>query len=316
MEDPDFNNYLPVISIGEVLFDVFPDSRRIGGAPFNFASQLNSLGIPVEFVSSVGADAMGDDILAYMKSRSMSCEGICINKLKSTGEVQVTVDENGSPSYNIIKDRAWDWISATKHVERLIDEGVSVIYFGSLAQRSQVSMEAIRSLVGRAGSKILKLCDINLRQDYYNRSMIEWCLNAGDVIKLNDEELIELCNLLDLKSESSISRALVEGYNLRCLCVTNGAKGSELHFPDRESIYISLEGVSNNSDFQIIDTVGAGDAFTAMLCAGYLKGMTWEKMLHCASSFAAEICSIRGALPDDIGFYTSFKDKLEGSYNV
>lgn len=309
MEETDSFNHHPVIAAGEVLFDVFPETRHIGGAPFNFACQLHSLGFPVLFVSSVGNDAYGKEILDFMESVAMPTSGVNVIDQAPTGEVVVSVDSSGAPTYEIIKDRAWDQIKTNPQLSECLQNKVSMVCYGTLAQRSQVSRDTIRSIVEQAGKETIKVCDINLRQSFYNTETIQWCLKNADLVKLNDEELIGLGRLLGLNSQ--VPQELVKRFDLECLCVTYGEEGSKVFLADGATI-----GMNSNSEkekIQVKDTVGAGDAYTAMLCAGVLSHLPWKEAMALATEFAAEICGIRGALPEQPDFYNSFRNKLERS---
>jgi fructokinase len=258
----------------------------------------------------VGHDDPGREIKAFMTSMEMPLIGVAEDEELPTGEVRVALDEKGVPTYDIIKDRAWDRLCFNSHADKLLEEEVSLICFGTLAQRSSRSRETIRTLVERAGPGVFKVCDINLRQDFYDRTLIEWCFEKSHMVKLNEDELNEIGRIFG--ESNGFARRLVERYGLRCLCVTRGAEGSELFLSEGDKI---SQPAGRAAGDETVDTVGAGDAFTAMLCAGYLRGLDWKTSMDLASRFAARICSIRGALPDDSSFYVSFKEKLEGSYH-
>lgn len=298
----------PILVVGEVLFDVFADSRVIGGAPFNFACQLHSLGFETCFASAVGNDTEGREILEFMASKGMQTDGVKRDHERKTGEVIVTLDGDGVPEYDILEDRAWDRIGLTPAVESLLDGEIALVCYGSLAQRSALSREAIGRILDRIGPDTVKVCDLNLRQHYYSRSLVEQCVRNADILKLNEDELEVVKELFDYDGEDFAGH-LIEAYSLLCLCVTLGAKGSRLYLPDDRSIEHAIG--KNRLPGDLKDTVGAGDAFTAMLCAGFLKRHSWSDVVNRASRFAAALCTVRGALPEGEDFYTSFINELD-----
>lgn len=301
-----------VLVVGEVLFDVFPDGRRIGGAPFNFACQMHRLGFPVVFISALGDDAEGREILDFMSREGMPVDGVHVEKGTKTGEVVVTVDDNGVPTYDIIENVAWDHIRFSDSVTAMLEKEIVLVCFGTLAQRADESREAIGQILSKVGSEALKVCDLNLRQDYYDQRLIEDCLETSDIVKLNEEEIEILRGYFgDRTGDGEFPDRLVTEFGLRCLCLTRGAQGSSLHLPERDVIRCQAPEVIGG----IRDTVGAGDAYSAMFCAGYLKNLPWEKMLELASWFSSSICGIKGALPDDRDFYNACFPLLEGEPN-
>jgi len=302
-ERPEKRQIAPILVVGEVLFDVFDDSRVIGGAPFNFACQLHSLGFETCFASAVGDDAEGREILEFMSSKGMATDGVGRDRDGRTGQVLVTLDGEGVPEYDIIEDRAWDRIELTPAVEGLLDGEISLICYGSLAQRSARSRAAVGRILDRVGPDTVRVCDLNLRQHYYSRSLVEQCVRNADILKLNEEELETVRELLEYDG-ADFAAHLVEAYSLRCLCVTLGAKGSRLHLPGDTTINHAID--KSILPGELKDTVGAGDAFTAMFCAGYLEKHDWDVLVDRASRFAAALCTVRGALPEGEGFYEPF----------
>ncbi len=307
-ERPSQRPTAPILVVGEVLFDVFADSRVIGGAPFNFACQLHSLGFETCFASAVGGDAEGREILEFMSSKGMATDGVNRDSDRQTGQVLVTLDGEGVPEYDIIEDRAWDRIGLTPAVESLLDGEISLVCYGSLAQRSVQSRAAVGRILDRIGPDTVKVCDLNLRQHYYSRSLVEQCVRNADILKLNEDELETVRNLFEFDG-ADFAAHLVEAYSLLCLCVTLGSKGSRLHLPDDRTINHAID--KNILPGELKDTVGAGDAFTAMFCAGFLDSHGWDDMVDRASRFAAALCTVRGALPEGEDFYKPFIKELE-----
>ncbi len=301
-----------VLVVGEVLHDLFPDYRRIGGAPFNFACQLHRLGFPVVFVSALGDDPEGREILDFMSREGMTVEGVHVEKGAKTGRVLVNVDSEGVPTYDILEDVAWDRIRYTDSLAGILRKEIVLVCFGTLAQRSAESRETISRILSETGSEALKVCDLNLRQEYYDQPLIEECLEKSDIVKLNEEELETLRTYFGDRSEGGeFPDRLVADFGLRCLCLTRGSAGSSLHLPERDVIRCAAPEVPG----RVQDTVGAGDAYSAMFCAGYLKNLPWERMIDLASWFSSLICGIPGALPNERDFYKACFPLLEGEPN-
>jgi len=304
-----------VLAVGEVLFDVFPSGRRIGGAPFNFACQLHSLGFPVCFVSSVGND--GREILDFMSGKGMRTDGIQHDPMLLTGRVDVTVDAQGIPTYDILEDRAWDRIGFSHSLTKILEENIAIVCFGSLAQRSPRSRDTIGRILDKLGPQTVRVCDLNLRQNFHSVGLIEECLQRADIVKLSEDELETVAGLFGKGGSGGgedFPAQLVEEFALRCLCVTRGSDGSELHLPGRDAIRRSAV-TDRLAGGHLKDTVGAGDAYTAMLCAGFLMSLPWERVIEMASRFAAALCTVRGALPESDDFYAPFMEELERERN-
>ncbi len=301
-----------VLAVGEVLFDVFPEGRYLGGAPFNFVYQLHSLGFPVCFVSAVGDDDEGRAILRFMERNGMRTDCVGVLPGCPTGQVVVSVDGDGIPEYDILVDRAWDRIPLSSAVEGLLQEEISLFCYGTLAQRAVSSRRTVGALLDKLDPRCLRVCDINIRQNYYSRPLVEQCLRNADLLKLNEEEVDLIASLFGETDPEKFAGRLVEDNRLRCLCLTRGSAGSELHLPGGRVIRHAINP-GDLSRGELKDTVGAGDAYTAMLCAGYLRGFGWERALALASRFAAAICTVRGALPENRDYYQPFIEELTGT---
>ena len=289
-----------ITSIGEILFDIYPDGKKLGGAAFNFVYHIIKLTGKANFVSRVGNDSDGNEILDILKNKNVSTEFIQIDQKHKTGIAETTLNEKKIPTFVIEKNRAYDFIELTNSLEKLISENTDCLYFGTLAQRNKQSRETIRYL---SEKKVKCICDLNIRQNFYTPEIIEASLKVANVLKLNEDEL-ELVNKLVLKTEydsTKTARKLLEIFNIELLCVTKGSAGAVLYSGDKENFY----KISNN---KVVDTVGAGDAYASLLCIGYLKNWNIEKCNKLASEFANEIVKIEGALPDDDGVYESFKE--------
>ena len=291
-----------ITSIGEILFDVYPENKKLGGAPFNFIYHIIKLTGKANFVSRVGNDESGNEILQILKDKKISTDFIQIDQEHRTGIARTTLNEKKIPTFVIEENCAYDFIELTDSLEKLILEDTGCLYFGTLAQRNEISRETIQKL---AESNVKCICDLNIRQKFYSQEIIEKSLNAADVLKLNEDELA-LVNDLILKTEynsTKIAKKLVEVFNLELLCVTKGSAGAVLYTGVEENLY-----KINNEE--VVDTVGAGDAYASLLCLGYLKNWNIAKINKLASEFANEIVKVEGALPDNDKVYETFKEAI------
>lgn len=274
-----------ILGIGELLWDQFPDGRRPGGAPFNFAFHCRQLGHPSAIVSRVGSDPLGQELLNLVRTLGMSDSLIDADNQHATGTVEVHITD-GQPDYQITEHVAWDFLECSPRLERAAKEA-KVLCFGTLAQRHSNSRATIRQLCEIASGLIV--CDVNLRQGYYNREIVEASFISSHWLKLNDTELSTLGELLDLSSADPIGELRVR-YQLDLVCVTRGANGCRIETVD---ITIDEPGLR----VQVHDTVGAGDAFTAGLVCGHLEGLTLEQSARLANRLAARVASMPGGTP-------------------
>lgn len=292
-----------VTAIGEILFDIYPGYKKLGGAPFNFLYHVWKLNGQGNFVSRIGNDDEGKEILDILKQKNFDTTFIQLDTEHKTGAVYVELDDNKVPDFKIVENRAYDFIESTGTLEELVEEKTGLLYIGTLAQRNDVSRNTIQNLLT---NNVKCFYDINIRQNFYSTEILEKSLSASNVVKLNRDEL-KLINDLLIKSDFDTvqsAQKIRDKFNLDILCVTLGGEGAYLFSADSRSQY------SAKVD-DIVDTVGAGDAYAAMLCTGYLKGFNLDRINKLASEFAAEICRIEGAIPGDDNFYTNFREKIE-----
>jgi len=290
--------------IGEVLFDVFPENKCLGGAPFNFAFHLHGLGIEVNFISRIGDDAAGHKVLKFARQFGFPVEGIQIDPDHETGEVRVTVDNKGMPEFHIMPDRAYDFIATNSFTDSLAIPENKLVYIGTLVQRSGVSRESIRKMLGTMSPHSMVMTDLNLRAPFYDRGVIEFNLHSCDILKVNQEELNVLQIRLSFRGNpKNLVKFLQETYDIGTVCITKGEKGSELYAAGRFEPFVAPVAKVNSMK----DTVGAGDAFSAMLAVGLLKGWPGQVILDKASEFSARICEFSGALPSSAEFYQPYK---------
>lgn len=280
-----------VVGMGEVLFDVFPTGKKIGGAPANFAYHAGQLGIESYAVSAVGCDPLGDEILSILDQRGV---GYIIPRVEQpTGTVQVTLNERGVPYFEICEGVAWDNIPCSQRLVETAKE-CTAFCFGALAQRSEQSRRAIHLFLDSMpqDDSVLRIFDINLRQSFYSREIIEESLKKSNVLKINDDEFRTVGNMLGYDGEDFErgSRFLMERYGLKMVILTCGEIGSHI-FYEGGSSFLPTPKV------EIADTVGAGDSFTAAFVASLLSGKSIEESHRKAVEVSAYVCTQSGAMP-------------------
>ena len=286
-----------LVGLGEILWDMLPTGKQLGGAPANFAYHAQALGAKGVVVSCIGDDELGKEILSQLGGLGLDCGYIAVDKAHRTGTVTVKLDAKGVPDFTIHTNVAWDFIPSSPALLELAARADAVC-FGSLCQRSDVSRDTVRRFLKETKSECLRIFDINIRQSYYSKDIVGAMLETSNVLKLNDDELPLVAELLDIKgAESEILAELVARYDLRLVVLTKGADGSRLYGKDGDS---TCEGIP---PAKIADTVGAGDAFTAAVAVGLLKGDGLEQINAHANRVASFVCSQDGAtpkLPDDL----------------
>ena len=284
------------VGIGELLWDIFPNGKELGGAPANFAYHFSALGGEGLIVSCLGVDSPGDEILKRLETLSLTSRYIAIDAGHPTGTVTVDVGVEGEPSFTIHENVAWDFIPYSPLLTEL-GTNIDAISFGTLAQRSEVSRATIQALIKQLPRSTLRLFDINLRQTFYSREVIEWSLEACNILKLNESELQVLSRLLQMQGdEMTLLNDLSRRFNLEIIALTRGAKGSILFNRGTVSVH---DGIKTD----VVDTVGSGDAFAAALLSGILSGIELDTINGYANRLASYICSQQGAtprLPDDL----------------
>lgn len=287
----DKNSKYLMVGIGEILWDMLPLGKQLGGAPANFACHASQLGNEGVIISAVGSDSNGNDILAALAKKRV-LHYITASRLYPTGIVSVEVDDKGVPSYIIHENAAWDHIHLEKRHRTLVEKA-DVICYGSLALRHPDSAKTILECIAATAPACIRLCDLNLRQDYYDKETILKLLDASSVLKLNDEELLVVADILDLDgSETYLLRQILQRYELELIILTKGEYGSRLF--SREKGDSILEGRQVN----VADTVGAGDSFAAAVATGLCLDMPLDGMHHFAANVAAYVCSRPGATPE------------------
>lgn len=277
-----------IVGIGELLWDMLPSGKAIGGAPANFAYHAGRLGEEGWVVSAVGDDALGHEILDVLDEKRLHSLVSMVDK--PTGTVQVSLDAAGVPTYTIVEDVAWDHIPFTPKMQDLASRADAVC-FGSLVQRNGSRASMLKFLEAVPASA-LKIFDINLRQHFYTPEILRKSLEIADVLKINDEEIVTLSEMFGLGSDPrEACRKLIRQYSLRFVLLTKGAQGSEVISPDE----VIPQGVGK---VDVVDTVGAGDAFTAAFTVAYLRGDSLADAQKLAGEVTAYVCSHKGAMPE------------------
>lgn len=280
-----------VIGIGEVLWDLLPRGAQMGGAPANFAYHAQSLGARAGVVTRVGSDQLGRDICQRLEAMGMPLDLVQVDERAPTGTVSVELEGDGVPRFTIHEQVAWDNLQPTGAANQAVD-AADAICFGSLAQRGESSRRAIHRLLSRPTSPAaLRIFDINLRQHFYSREVVHESLRLANVLKLNDAELPVVAEMLGLQggTETRVT-ALARQFDLQLVALTCGPQGSLLCQAGRWS-------QCRPRPVQVIDTVGAGDAFTAALAMGLLLGMDLDDINFAANEVARHVCACAGATP-------------------
>ncbi len=296
-----------ILCVGEILFDVYPQYKRLGGAPFNFAYHLHQFGEQVAFLSRIGGDSDGREIQEFLIEQSFPVRLLQIDSAHPTGTVEVTLDKKGIPNFIINENVAYDFISLNDDINEYLVQGVDLIYFGTLAQRNAVSRRSIQEILQSAPQKTLNFYDMNLRQSFYDREILQHSLKHSDIVKLNEDEFLLVNKMFGFSGTEDRSAAdLMQKFDIEYLCITKGASGSTLFMDDKKVNWKNTD----NEDLDIIDTVGAGDSFAAAFANGILKNWDGEKIIERASNFAAAVCTISGAIPESRGFYQQYAAEL------
>ena len=282
------DNY--IVGIGEVLWDYFEDKNNyvLGGAPFNFAYHVNQFGLNSLVISAIGNDKLGQKLEADVKDKNVPYMLEHLNL--PTGVVNIK-EVDGKPRYDILTERAWDYIPNTEQLKE-IAANTKAACFGSLAQRSETSRNSIFAFLDAMPSDALRIFDINLRQKWYTEEVIKTSLQKANVLKINDDELLiiqRMFGYIDITQENTC-RLIMRDYQLDMLILTCGDKGSYIFTKDEMS-YLST------NDIEVVDTVGAGDSFTASFIASMLKGKTIHEAHRIAVNVSAFVCTQAGATP-------------------
>ena len=280
-----------VVGLGEVLWDVLPEGKKLGGGPSNFdyhAGQFLGMDNTIA-VSALGEDKLGEETIKALEEHQLNC--LLPRVPYPTGTVQVQLDEQGIPTYDIKENVAWDNIPFTKEIEE-VASSCRAVCFGSLAQRNVVSRETIHRFHDLTPKDCMKIFDINLRQNFYNKEIIKESLQRCNVLKINDEELVLIGRMfgypgLDIENKCWL---ILGKYNLDMLVLTCGTNGSYVFTPGQMSF-------QETPKVEVADTVGAGDSFTGSFCAAILSGRPVAEAHKLAVEVSAYVCTQNGAMP-------------------
>lgn len=277
-----------IVGIGEILWDILPDGKTLGGAPANFAFHVSQFGFEGYAVSAIGNDNLGNEIITKLNDKSL--KHLLERVDQPTGTVQVVIDYLGIPQYEISENVAWDNIPFTLNLKE-IAKTTSAVSFGSLAQRGKVSQDTIYRFLELLPNDTLKVFDINLRQHFYSKEIIDKSLRKSNILKINDEEVEVVAGLYGWQNETEIEvcEKLLNLYNLQIVILTKGANGS--YIINHENCLFQP-----TPKVDVVDTVGAGDAFTAGFIATLLKGGGLKEAHKVAVEISAFVCTQKGAM--------------------
>lgn len=277
-----------IVCFGEVLWDVFPKHKKIGGAPLNVAVRLQSLNNKVGVISSIGNDNDGKKILQFIENNDVNIDNIQINKTLETGNVQVLLDYNGAATYRIEHPRAWDKIELTETTKKNTQNADAFIY-GSLASRDEVSRKTLYELLKIANYKIF---DVNLRAPHYSNDILDYLMKQANFIKFNDDEILEITSNYDsnIKTIEEAVKFIAKHTKTNSICVTKGGDGALLYY---KGLFYQNFGYKIN----VVDTVGSGDSFLASLIDKLLKNTAPQNAIDFACAVGAIVASHEGANP-------------------
>ncbi len=279
-----------VVGLGEALWDVLPEGKKLGGAPSNFAYHAAQMGVKAIAVSALGDDKLGEETIVQLKEKQLNY--LMPRVPYPTGTVQVELDNDGVPTYDIKENVAWDNIPFDDDVKAVAQQTLAVCW-GSLAQRNVVSRETIYKFLDSTPTPCLKIFDINLRQNFYTKEIIRESMKRCNVLKINDEELVLIGRMfgyagLDMENKCWL---ILGKYNLDMLVLTCGVNGSYVFTPGAMSY-------QETPRVEVADTVGAGDSFTAAFCAAILQGKSIAEAHKLAVDVSAYVCTQNGAMPE------------------
>ena len=279
-----------VVGLGEALWDVLPEGKKLGGAPANFAYHAGQFGLDTIAISALGEDDLAEETIEALKEHSLNY--LMPRVPFPTGTVQVTLAEGGIPTYEIKEGVAWDNIPYTDEMAAIARQARAVC-FGSLAQRNSVSRENIRRFLADTPADCLKICDINLRQQFFSKEILEDSFKLCNILKINDEELVVVSRMfgydgLDMRGTCE---KMVQDYHLKMLVLTCGTNGSYVFTDD------GLTSFQETPKVTVADTVGAGDSFTGSFCACIINGKPVQEAHKMAVEVSAFVCPKNGAMP-------------------
>lgn len=290
-----------ILTLGEILFDIFPHYRRLGGAPFNVAWHLHRMGFQSLLFSRTGTDTEGDEIDSRMRDYGMETSCIQRDTNRPTGRVEVQLDDKGIPDFSILPDMAYDYIEFSTALREVLASPPDLIYFGTLIQRTPAAASVIHQAIEKSPD-VPTLYDMNFRPHCVRLEAVEWSLHHTTILKLNDEEMNTLSRMTSYHGNNSdFIPWLMKEYGIEAVALTEGGEGSTLYMDGNIFPSPKPDPVS------IADTVGAGDGYAAVLAAGYLSGDDPARIVEEATAFSARLCEIEGAVPENNSIYTTVR---------
>ena len=280
-----------VAGFGEVLWDIYPEAKTLGGAPSNFAIHSQELGANSFLISCIGDDSLGKDAQTLLNDFDLNTSGIQVNKYFPTGRVVVNLDQMGNASYKIDEESAWDHIIFDDNI-RNICQFLDAVCFGTLAQRSSNSKKALKKILDSTPLNCLKVFDVNFRQEFYNIEIIKLSLERADIVKMNQFEFYQIANIVFISQEwKKGALSLIHEFDLKLVIITLGENGSIMATKNDYIVHTPKNKVN------VVSTVGAGDAYTASVVFGWLNKKPLNEIVIEASNLASHVCGFMGAIP-------------------
>lgn len=279
-----------IIGLGEALWDMLPEGKKLGGAPANFAYHAGQFGLDTMAISALGEDKLADETIEALEQNGLKY--LMPRVPYATGTVQVTLTGEGIPTYEIKENVAWDNIPFNDEIKAAA-KNCRAVCFGSLAQRNIVSRQTIQQFLDATPEDCIKICDINLRQQFFSKEILEESFKRCNILKINDEELVVVTRMFGYQEldDAKICEKMVKEYNLQMLVLTCGTNGSHVFTADGKHSFQPTPKV------EVADTVGAGDSFTGSFCAAILNGKPVEEAHRIAVEVSAYVCTQNGAMP-------------------
>ena len=279
-----------IIGLGEALWDMLPEGKKLGGAPANFAYHAGQFGLDTVAISALGEDKLADETIEALEQNGLKY--LMPRVPYATGTVQVTLTGEGIPTYEIKENVAWDNIPFNDEIKAAA-KNCRAVCFGSLAQRNIVSRQTIQQFLDATPEDCIKICDINLRQQFFSKEILEESFKRCNILKINDEELVVVTRMFGYQEldDVKICEKMAKEYNLQMLVLTCGTNGSHVFTADGKHSFQPTPKV------EVADTVGAGDSFTGSFCAAILNGKPVEEAHRIAVEVSAYVCTQNGAMP-------------------
>ena len=280
-----------VAGFGEVLWDIYPETKTLGGAPSNFAIHSQKLGANSFLISCLGDDSLGKDAKILLNDFGLNTSGIQVNKYFPTGRVVVNLDQMGNPSYKIDEESAWDHIIFDENM-RNICKFLDTVCFGTLVQRNSNSKRALKKILDSTPLNCLSVFDVNFRQEFYNKEIIKLSLERADIVKMNQLEFYQIADMVCISQEwKKGALSLIQEFDLKLVIITLGENGSIMATKNDYIVYTPENNVN------VLSTVGAGDAYTASVVLGWLNKKPLNEIVIEATNLPSHVCSFMGAIP-------------------